>query len=47
MCRCNYEEDYTYLRDANPTGFFDRIKYIPFTDDGETYLLNGGEIRYR
>ena len=42
-----YEEDYAYLRDAGPTGFFDRIKYIPFTDDGEKYLSIGGEIRQR
>jgi hypothetical protein len=42
-----YEEDYTYLRDADPSGFLDRIKYIPYADGGEMYLSIGGEIRYR
>jgi hypothetical protein len=43
-----YDEDYRYLRDENVrTELLDRIKYIPLSGDGSTYLSIGGEIRER
>ncbi len=43
-----YEEDWSYLRDptlsADP---FDRLKFLPFDADGDSYLTLNGETRFR
>ena len=41
-----WKENYTFLADETKrSDFFDPIKYIPFGDDGETYLTLGGQWR--
>ncbi len=39
-----YDEDYSALKDSVGT-FYNRIKYIPFTPNGDFYLSLGGEVR--
>ena len=39
-----FDEDYSEWKDSAAT-FYNRIKYIPFTDGGNTYLSLGGEVR--
>lgn len=39
------EENYLYLKDENPAGLLDKIKFIPLNDDKSNYLTLGGEIR--
>jgi hypothetical protein len=39
-------EDYSYLRDAPKTDFFDPIKYVPLGQDG-WYATFGGQFRDR
>ncbi|MGH8471060.1 MAG: alginate export family protein, partial [Gammaproteobacteria bacterium] len=46
--KLRYEEDYRYLQDPSKrTDSFDPIKYVPLSEDGETYLSLGGLIRER
>jgi alginate export protein len=46
--KLRYDEDYSYLRDpAKRTDWFDRIKYIPLSEEGENYLSIGGLVRER
>jgi hypothetical protein len=41
--KLRYDEDYSYMRDlAKRTDWFDRIKYIPLSEEGENYLSIGG-----
>ena len=43
-----YDEDYTYLRDAQESpDLFDPIKYVPLNKAGDYYLTSGGEVRER
>jgi hypothetical protein len=43
-----YAEDYSYLRDpAKRTDVFDRIKFIPLSEDKTVFLTLGGEVRER
>src|SRR4051794_5611264 len=43
-----WDEDYSYLKNpSDRKDFFDPIKYIPLTRDGETYISFGGQARYR
>jgi len=42
-----WNEDYSYLREAAPTDFFDPIKYMPLNANGDVYLSFGGQARYR
>jgi hypothetical protein len=42
-----WEEDYSYLKTAPKSDFFDPIKYVPFTDDGSFYASFGGLFRDR
>ncbi|HSZ58707.1 MAG TPA: alginate export family protein [Tepidisphaeraceae bacterium] len=43
-----WDEDYSYLKDpAYRTDFFDSIKYIPISADGDSYLSLGGQARWR
>jgi hypothetical protein len=42
-----WNEDYSYLRTAPDTDFWDPIKYIPLNDAGDWYLSLGGQARYR
>lgn len=39
-----FDEDYSTLNDSAGT-FYKRIKYIPFTPNGDFYLSLGGEVR--
>ena len=41
-----WNEDWSYLRTAPKSDFFDPVKYIPIGDDG-AYLSIGGQARYR
>jgi hypothetical protein len=46
--KLRYDEDYSYLRDPTKrTDWFDRIKYIPLSEDGENYLSIGDLVRER
>lgn len=40
-----YDEDYHYLKD-NKESFYNRIKYIPMSAGGNSYLSTGGEARF-
>ena len=43
-----YDENYAYLRDpAMRSDYFDPVKFIPLTTNGDWYLTFGGEIRER
>lgn len=43
-----YDEDYTYLRDADrATDFWDPVKYIPLSENPDHFLSIGGETRQR
>jgi len=43
-----YEEDWSYLRNpALSNDFFDPLKFIPLTPDGDIYLTLNGETRFR
>ncbi|HYM72463.1 MAG TPA: alginate export family protein [Stellaceae bacterium] len=47
-----FEEDYAYLRDypgglGRAADFFDPLKFIPLTADGDIYLTLNGEARFR
>ena len=45
-----YNEDWSALRgvsDSELTDFWDPIKYIPLSEDGETWLSTDGSIRLR
>jgi hypothetical protein len=43
-----FDEDYSRLRTSEaPLGFPLRLKYLPLTDDGGTFLSLGGEYRLR
>ena len=39
-----YDEDYSALRDSTHT-FYHRLKYLPLSKSGHTYLSFGGEVR--
>lgn len=39
-----FDEDYSVLKDSART-FYNRIKYIPLSQSGRTYLSLGGEVR--
>ena len=46
--KLRYEEDYRYLQDPSKRiDWFDPIKYVPLSEDGEYYLSLGGLIRER
>ena len=46
--KLRYEEDYGYLQDPRKrVDWFDPIKYVPLSEDGEHYLSLGGLIRER
>jgi hypothetical protein len=46
--KLRYEEDYSFLRDADQrTDIFDPLKFIPLTPDRALYLSLGGELRER
>ena len=40
-----YDEDYSLLKDSGNT-FYNRLKYIPVSSAGNSYLTLGGELRY-
>jgi len=43
-----YDENYWFLKDERcRTDFLDRVKYVPLTEDGNTFLSFGGQIRER
>ena len=43
-----FEEDYAYLRDPGRSAdFFDPLKFLAITPDGEVYLTLSGEVRFR
>src|SRR6185436_1516325 len=43
-----WEEDYSYLKNpAARTDFFDPIKYVPISPNGDSYLSFGAQARYR
>jgi hypothetical protein len=43
-----YDENYSYLRDSTRrTDFLDRLKFIRFDAEGNSYLTLGGEVRER
>ncbi|MGB7158365.1 MAG: alginate export family protein [Tepidisphaeraceae bacterium] len=42
-----WNEDYSYLKTAPHTDFWDPIKYIPLNEEGDWYLSLGGQARYR
>ncbi|RFM29668.1 alginate export family protein [Deminuibacter soli] len=41
-----YDEDYTYLKNDTSPGWYNHIKFIPFTADKKIYASIGGEARY-
>src|SRR5262245_37192275 len=46
--KLRYDEDWSFLRDpAKRTDFWDPVKYIPLSCDGDSYLSFGGEARLR
>ena len=46
--KLRYEEDYRYLQDVSKRiDWFDPVKYVPLSEDGEYYLSLGGLIRER
>jgi hypothetical protein len=44
-----YDEDYSYLREPSTRSgaWWERLKYIPFTESGKVYLTLGNEARIR
>jgi hypothetical protein len=42
-----WNEDYSYLKEAGPSDFFDPAKYVPLNESGDVYLSFGGQARYR
>lgn len=43
-----YNEDWSFLREEmQRTDFFDQVKYIPLTGNGDVYLSFGGEARLK
>ncbi|OOO02432.1 MAG: hypothetical protein USCGTAYLOR_01365 [Chromatiales bacterium USCg_Taylor] len=46
--KLRYEEDYRYLQDPSKRiDWFDPIKHVPLSKDGDNYLSFGGLIRER
>jgi hypothetical protein len=42
-----YDEDYSVLKNDTNASFYHRIKYLPLSGKGNTYLSIGGEVRYQ
>ncbi|GGM96763.1 alginate export family protein [Dyadobacter beijingensis] len=42
-----YDEDYAFLKTDTSRNFYRRMKFLPLTKNGETYLSFGGDVRFQ